>query len=155
VLSPVATLVKHPKITRDVEIGIPGEIVRLRGWNWYARSDPTQIGSGQYDFETTVTHELGHALGLGHSAAPVSPMNETLATGMANRNVTAAHLNIPIRLRELTRSARLVTHPVPPSSAAAAQAPPCMSQNVWLIAWDLALADLPSARPFQPRRKRT
>ena len=46
------------------------EITMIQGWNWYAGADPTQIGAGQYDFETTVTHELGHALGLGGSTEP-------------------------------------------------------------------------------------
>ncbi len=71
------------------------EITLIQGWNWYAVSDPTQIGSGQYDFETTVLHELGHALGLGGATNPNSPMYETLTTGVANRTVTVADLNIP------------------------------------------------------------
>jgi hypothetical protein len=35
-----------------------GEITLIQGWNWYTGSDPTQIGASQYDFQTTVTHEL-------------------------------------------------------------------------------------------------
>jgi hypothetical protein len=72
-----------------------GEITLINGWNWYAGADPTQIGAGQYDFETTVLHELGHALGLGGSTNPSSPMYETLASGVADRTVTVADLNIP------------------------------------------------------------
>jgi hypothetical protein len=71
------------------------EITILQGWSWYAGADPSQIGANQYDFETTVLHELGHALGLGHSANPVSPMYETLAAGVADRTVTTQDLNIP------------------------------------------------------------
>jgi hypothetical protein len=72
-----------------------GEITMLQGWNWYAGSDPTQIGSSQYDFETTVLHELGHALGLGGSTNPSSPMYEVLAAGVADRTPTTQDLNIP------------------------------------------------------------
>jgi hypothetical protein len=71
------------------------EITMIQGWNWYAGADPTQIGPGQYDFETTVLHELGHALGLGGATDPTSPMYETLAAGTVNRTVTVADLNIP------------------------------------------------------------
>jgi hypothetical protein len=71
------------------------EITMIRGWNWYAAADPTQIAPGQYDFETTMLHELGHALGLGGSTNPSSPMYETLASGVADRTVTVADLNIP------------------------------------------------------------
>jgi hypothetical protein len=72
-----------------------GEITLIQGWNWYAGADASQIGPGQYDFQTTVTHELGHALGLGGSDDPTSPMNETLPAGIARRTMTAADLNIP------------------------------------------------------------
>ena len=71
------------------------EITMLQGWNWYAGADPSRIGSGQYDFETTVLHELGHALGLGGSTDPNSPMYETLAPGGVARTVTTQDLNIP------------------------------------------------------------
>jgi titin len=71
------------------------EITMIQGWDWYDGSDPSQIGAGQYDFETTVLHELGHALGLGGSTNPTSPMYETLAAGVADRAVTTLDLNIP------------------------------------------------------------
>jgi hypothetical protein len=72
-----------------------GEITILQGWNWYDGSDPSQIGANQYDFQTVVTHELGHALGLGRNPDPSSPMYETLATGVVRRTPGVADLNIP------------------------------------------------------------
>jgi hypothetical protein len=42
-----------------------------------------------------VTHELGHALGLGGSPNPSSPMYEVLAAGTTRRIPAAADLNIP------------------------------------------------------------
>src|SRR5262249_7572565 len=51
-----------------------GQITLINGWNFYAGSDGTQIGAGQYDFETVVTHELCHGLGLGHSTDSTSVM---------------------------------------------------------------------------------
>jgi hypothetical protein len=71
------------------------EITMIQGWNWYAGSDASQIGADQYDFQTTVTHEFGHAIGLGGSASNTSPMNENLPIGTARRSLTAADLNVP------------------------------------------------------------
>jgi hypothetical protein len=75
--------------------GATGEITIIQGWNWYAGADPSRIGADQYDFQTTVTHEFGHALGLGGSKNPNSPMHETLRTGTAHRVMTVQDLNIP------------------------------------------------------------
>jgi hypothetical protein len=72
-----------------------GEITMIQGWNWYAGSDATKIGSNQYDFETTLTHELGHAIGLGESSNAASAMSGTLATGTVIRALTTADLSIP------------------------------------------------------------
>lgn len=72
-----------------------GEITLLQGWNWYAGADPAAIGRNQYDFQAIVTHELGHALGLGHSPNPDSVMNGTLSTGAVHRALIKTDLGIP------------------------------------------------------------
>ena len=53
----------------------------------------TAIGSGQYDFQTVITHEIGHSLGLGHSDYRVSVMFPELATADARRTLLFADLN--------------------------------------------------------------
>jgi len=74
--------------------GPAGEITILQGWSWYAGADPTLIGASQYDFQSTVTHEFGHALGLGGATDASSPMYETLAMGQVHRTMTVPDLNL-------------------------------------------------------------
>lgn len=71
-----------------------GEITLIQGWSWYAGADSAAIGAGQYDFETVLIHELGHALGLGHVSDHSSVMYPTLDAGTANRNLSAADLQV-------------------------------------------------------------
>jgi hypothetical protein len=69
-------------------------ITLIDGWNWYTGSDPNAIAADQYDFETVVTHELGHAVGLGHSSDSASVMYPFLQAGVTRRNLGAGDLNV-------------------------------------------------------------
>jgi hypothetical protein len=70
------------------------EITIVTGWNYYLGADPTAIGTSQYDFETVISHELGHALGLGHSTDTNSVMYPYLATAQVRHDLTANDLAI-------------------------------------------------------------
>jgi probable HAF family extracellular repeat protein len=72
-----------------------GQITIIQGWDFYAGSDAAQMGAGQYDFQTVVTHELGHALGLGHTSDSTSVMYAMLDTGTVHRSLATADLNVP------------------------------------------------------------
>jgi len=42
---------------------VAGEVTLIAGWAWHTAADTAAIPQGQYDFQTIVTHELGHSLG--------------------------------------------------------------------------------------------
>jgi hypothetical protein len=71
-----------------------GAITLVSGWNWYVGADPSAVGTNQYDFQTVVTHELGHSMGLGHSADTNSVMFPSLGTGQARRSLTSNDLTL-------------------------------------------------------------
>src|SRR5262249_19229366 len=61
------------------------DITLISGWNWYLGSDESQISQGQFDFQTVITHELGHAVGLGHSPDHDSVMYRALGEAEVRR----------------------------------------------------------------------
>jgi hypothetical protein len=133
-----------------------GEITLIQGWSWLTSADATQIGKGQYDFQTIVTHELGHALGLGHRADPASVMYATLDAGTVRRALLAPDLttpdsdNGPCALHAaLPRLAPVVT-PIMPAAAAGA---PAVLPESDLVAW-IAAANEPPPGPAAGMRPR-
>jgi hypothetical protein len=69
-----------------------GDIFVVSGWNWYTGADAGAVGGAQYDYQTVLTHELGHGVGLEHSSDPNSVMYAALAAGAARRAFTAQDL---------------------------------------------------------------
>ncbi len=71
-----------------------GDITLVDGWSWYAGAADNNVGSGQYDFQTIMTHELGHAIGLDHSGDATSAMFNWLAPSIARRVISKADLAV-------------------------------------------------------------
>jgi hypothetical protein len=71
-----------------------GGLTLILGWSWYVGADPAGIGPGEFDLQTVVIHELGHAIGLGHSQDAASAMHAALAPGAIKRTLSAADLNV-------------------------------------------------------------
>ena len=71
-----------------------GELIVLKGWNWYAGANNATVGTEQYDYQTIVTHELGHSLGLGHSSNAGSVMYATLSAGVARRTLAVGDIAV-------------------------------------------------------------
>ena len=88
-----------------------GDITLVSGWNWYFGSASSKISPKQYDFQTVVTHELGHALGLGESSDPASAMDLYLSQGQTRRNLATNDLNA-IRAELQASPAPVVSTPV-------------------------------------------
>ncbi|MBM4071967.1 MAG: hypothetical protein FJ271_24030 [Planctomycetes bacterium] len=51
------------------------KVTMITGWNWYTGARPAGIGRTQYDYQTIVTHELAHAVGLEHDTRSYAGIN--------------------------------------------------------------------------------
>jgi hypothetical protein len=71
-----------------------GQVILVSGWDWYLGTAPDATDADQYDFQTIVTHELGHSIGLSHSGDLNSVMYDLLASGETHRDVTAQDLTL-------------------------------------------------------------
>jgi hypothetical protein len=103
------------------EVG--GKISIITGWDYYFGTNPDAVGAGEYDFQTVVTHELGHAVGLGHSTDTQSVMSPTLDTGTARRDLTASDLSVLEAEEDGTPEPLLASHAVRADAVPAAPAP--------------------------------
>jgi hypothetical protein len=94
----------HIQVASTSEIGgeaegvlgvtLGSEITLINTWSFYVGADASLIGSDQFDFQTVATHELGHALGLGHSTDATSVMYPYLATGDVRRDLSVADVSV-------------------------------------------------------------
>jgi Ca2+-binding RTX toxin-like protein len=99
-----STMTFAPAASGNVDEGLPylqftGQVVinLLEGWNWYTGSDAAQVGADQYDYQSVVTHELGHSVGLYHDVTSYGSLNgdgystmyPILYTGQAHRQLSS------------------------------------------------------------------
>ncbi|HYV35475.1 MAG TPA: SdrD B-like domain-containing protein [Gemmataceae bacterium] len=88
--------------SQDGVLGVTSgtDITLVTGWNYYLGANAAGIGAGQFDFQTVVSHEIGHALGLGHSADLTSVMYPYLSTADVRRDFSATDLSALVQCKE-------------------------------------------------------
>lgn len=80
----------HRFVGAEFGTAYQASVIMITGWNWYAGARAAGIGRGQYDYQTIVTHELAHAVGLQHDSRTYAGLNgdgksAMLPWGMAGR----------------------------------------------------------------------
>ncbi len=97
-----------------------GSITLIDTWNYSFSQTP---GQDQYDFQTVATHEMGHALGLGHSTDTNSVMYPYLSPGDSRHDLTTADLAV------IEQAADTAPEPLMAASTAA-HAPAALGANL-------------------------
>ena len=120
-----------------------GDITLIQGWDWYFGTKSSQISSNQYDFQSVVTHELGHALGLGENSDSASAMDLYLKPGQAHRNLTTTDLGA-IQQELGTNRISLAT-----SQVSAAVPNPVLSSSLFYSRSQAQSQTLPLASSFE------
>jgi hypothetical protein len=81
------------------QVGITNDVILVEGWDWYTGARPRGIGANQFDYQSAVTHELGHMLGLpDQDHATSSVMFHELDAGQVRRNLSGSDINALDRL---------------------------------------------------------
>ncbi len=94
------------------ENGGKASVDLIGGWNWYAGANANSIGRNQYDFQSVVTHELGHLLGLPENRIdPTQVMFESLRPGQVRRVFGFADASNLMRLYNEQRTAPIAGSP--------------------------------------------
>jgi len=72
---------------REFDVEMVTRDLLFSGYDWnYSQNDPTAT---QFDFESILLHELGHALGLGHVIDESNVMHYAILNGQTRRSVSA------------------------------------------------------------------
>ena len=134
------------------------QITIIANWNWYTAPDPGTIGGDQYDFQTVVTHELGHSIGLGHSGDSRSVMYPYLQPATTRRDLSAGDLTT-LEHDAATEPEPLRASPpaemVGPLPAAARNRRRCAARRAGTSLCPRAVAEHRGRGPWRPLRSRT
>ena len=93
-------------IEDDSMLASPEQLARIR--DAFAaintHSDASTVSSNQFDYQTIVMHELGHAFGLEHSSDVLSVMFQSLEPGMAKRRFAEFDLELLKQVHEMDQT---------------------------------------------------
>ena len=67
---------------------VGSNVTIITSHDYYFGANASRIGAGQYDFQSVVEHELGHAVGLGDSLDANSLMYYNLGASQVHRSLT-------------------------------------------------------------------